>query len=440
MNGNHAINQATSQGITEQTFDPQKHTWCGYFSSTPEAWERRELIGHGQEIEPGEVYKEIEETLRQDEHALLKQAITRETGIIDPRIGGLKITIVNRGNMQVITRVDVGIQNDQGHFVNAYPFIVILTLHNSDAARQYSAKDYQTIAKCRKDEAAALGYTEDNSKYDRRLATFPAQYGEMVTPSGYHLQLTRYMEGFHEVNMLARQGTGSMMGDTLDRHISINEFTQRGVGRILDTEESHAIARKIMVHQFTAAVRSKVVLNPSFSAGDYLWSTREERLVLHTAPERDFDRAGSMWKFAVQNHPFPLGDRDPKIVAAAHQLLTMIMTREYNLTAMVVNSEGILEDYPTYSLWDVIGFGEALANSNMLMPEEWKQVFKTMKAWSEHIYNDMLKMTEGMQDMDAMRALPHYAIGLLSFSRENLDRVNACVQTMVMTLSMRPRQ
>ncbi len=454
MHISHSIYQpGHAESILEEPFNPRVHTWSHYYGVTEAAWKAQPVSQHGESPEPEKIFEELEQALKNNDCALLKQAVTRETGIIDPKIGGIKICIVNRGVMQIIVRLDVGIQNEHGQFVASCPLMAIITASRGNAAQQYSIHDYQTIAKCRTSEALALGRTEDDPEYDRRLATFPPRYGESMTPGGHHVQLSRFMQGFYEVNMHAQAGNSWIMGDpagspgrgdNTERRLVLNMYTHRERGDLLDDKENHRVLGKIMTHQFETALRLKSAISPSFSAGDYLWSPGEGRLMLHTAPEREHDHETSAWQNIKKMYRVRLDDMNPKILAAADQIITMVLSREINIEAVRTKKNQATEkmSYYTYGMLDLMVFAEKMVQTEVFTEPEWQEVFRTIKRWTTPIYNAMVSELQG-KGMEELRKISPHVIAFLTFSQESQKRLNdliMMVATTFSTLSRAPRQ
>lgn len=437
MHISHSIYQpGPAENIVEAPFDPRVHTWSHYYGMTDAAWKAQPVSLYRESPEPEKIFEELEQALKNNDCALLKQAVTRETGIIDPKIGGIKICIVNRGVMQIVVRLDVGIQNEHGQFVASCPLMAIITAFQGSAAQQYSIHDYQTIAKCRTSEALALGRTEDDPEYDRRLATFPPRYGESMTPGGHHVQLSRFMQGFYEVNMHAEQGNSWIIGDNMERRLVLNMYTHRERGGLLNEEENHRVLGKIMVHQFETALRLTFAVSPSFSAGDYLWSPGERRLMLHTAPEREHDHDTSAWQNIKKMYQVPLDDIDPKILAAADQIITMVLSREINIDAARTKKDQATEkmSYYTYGMLDLMVFAEKMIQAGIFTEAEWQEVFRTIKRWTTQIYNAMVNELQG-KGMEKLRKISPHAIAFLTFSGESQKRLNDLIMMVATTFS-----
>lgn len=422
--------------FTSEEFDPTVHTWAKFYGMSEGEWKKRTQFQDGRvDASPEKVFEEVEATLALNNYQMLREAIAKETGVVDANIADIKVALVNRGMMQAILRIDV----QYGSSLNAIQplsLIGIVTLHNDEKAQQYSQKDYATIAKLREHEASRLGFEENSSVYSQMFATFPPRDGEALTPSGHHLQLTRLLEGFYEVNLRIQKVPGRGMVNQFDRAVVINRWTQGALSETLKGKESEFLTREIITHQLTTAMQCHVALAPSFSAGDYLYSPEQGRLVLHTAPEREHDEDGDIWRKVQEQYPFPQGSVDPKVYYAAFQILHMLTAHEGNLYTLSHDEDAPQYSVFAYEIGTLIGALEDMSKKNdLLSRNEWREVAKLLPRWVEFVFNKIGKPQGQVQGVDGKVKLSVAENNLISQRRILADRLKECV-TRIFAMTM----
>lgn len=383
-----------SNNFTSEAFDPSVHTWARFYNMSDVEWGDRVKSTSGREdASPEKIFEEVEATLAMENKRLLREAIAKETGVLDSNVTEIKMTLVNRGVMQAILRIDIEFNAPENKKQNL-SLIGIVTLDNSEKAQQYSQKDYALIAKLRQQEASAVGLTEDDPTYGSQIATFPSRDGEALTPNGHHLQLASLLQGFYEVNLRVHAG-GFKNGGRVDRAVVINKWTQGAVGEILTGRNAESVVRDIINHQLTTAMRCHTAIAPSFSAGDYLYNPEEKRLVLHTAPEREHGEEGDLWRKINKQYPFPQGSVSPKIYYAAFQILHMLTAHEGNLYTLSQNKNASHNSVYTYEIETIVGaLGDMSKNPDLLSRVEWREVAKLLPRWVDFVFRNIGKTSE----------------------------------------------
>lgn len=422
--------------FTSEEFDPTVHTWAKFYGMSEDEWKRRTQFRDGRvDASPEKIFEEVEATIALNNCQMLREAIVKETGVLDANIADIKVALVNRGMMQAILRIDVqyGVSLDA---IRPLSFIGIVTLHDDEKAQQYSKKDYATIAKLREHEASRLGFEENSSVYSQMLATFPSRDGEALTPSGHHLQLTRLLEGFYEVNLRIQKAPGRGMVNQFDRAVVINRWTQGALSEALRGKESESLTREIIAHQLTTAMQCHVALAPSFSAGDYLYSPEQGRLVLHTAPEREHDEDGDIWRKIQEQYPFPQGSVDPKVYYAAFQILHMLTAHEGNLYTLSHEENAPQHSVFTYEIGTLIGALEDMNKKpGLLSRNEWREVAKLLPRWVEFVFNKIGRNHGQAQGVDGKAKLSVAEHNLISQRRVLVDRGRECA-TRIFAMTM----
>lgn len=416
-----------------QSFDSSEHTWAKFYNMSEEDFANRTKSGDGdKDASPEKIFEEVEATLALDDKRLLREAIAKETGVLDANVTEMKVTLVNRGVMQAILKIDVKFCTFAVK-KQSISLIGIVTLHDGKKAQEYSQKDYNVIAKLRQKEASSIGLIENDPTYGRQFATFPPRDGEAITPNGHHLQLTRLLEGFYEVNLKTRNIGGRGMVNKVDRSLVINRWTQGALSEVLNGKESESLSRDIINHQLTTAIKCNVVLAPSFSAGDYLYNPEEKRLVLHTAPEREHDEECDLWRKINKQYLFPQGSVDPKIYYAAFQILHMLTTHDGNLYTLSNDENAPQPSVYTYGIETIVGALEDMSkNPDLLSRAEWREVAKLLPRWVDFVFKNIGK-TAGA---DGKTQLSVVEDKLLLQKRILADRLKECAtRIFAMTMS-----
>lgn len=359
---------------TPEQFDPDQHTWAKFYRESDEQWQK----GPGRDnLPPGKIFSEIEEALKKDDGKELKSIIFQATGTpdIDPK--ATTITIVNRGRMQVVTKVDVTYDTETEKN-STFSFIAIITLGNDEEAREYGQEDFRAIWHLR---------TYEKSTH----ATFPKQYyGTTITPGGHHIQYSEFLEGFYEVNLKVWKSK-IFKDDRVNHAVVLNGYTQGEGFDVMNEEVSRKIMGNIVRHQVTTAIQCHAAIAPSFASGDYLYNEDDDRLVLHTGPNRNYDEESDLWRKLKKLHPFsaPEEETNPKIYYAAAQILHMLTAQEFNIYPMK-NNECEDELFYVYEIPTIVhSLVEMAKTSDALTIEEWEQVLDLMGRWLEFIFTDI---------------------------------------------------
>lgn len=348
-------------GVQDEQFEPDTHEF-------PFPVDDGNLLkGQGPDHSLADCFTIIEDGLTGNDAQLLKSALSKKLRGQNFELIGINITQIQCGSQQGIFKIDCKISREDGEMV--VPFVVAIARHkNLNAFVEY---DNKTISYLRESEAKSYGMEADDESYED-VASFPAHYGEHSTDDAY-FYVADFADGYSEINPI-NTGNTDIMGSP-ERKFVLNHMNQNKAAEMLDPLKSAKILQDIAIHQVVTAMRCGMVLNPSLSAGDYLYNPKENRLMLHCVRDPSMVPNG-FWPLFHQNVRTNLA---PEVELVSYQLLQLIFWKEHN--PEVKGSNYPMGEFFMMSWMDLMSTIEKLISELKLTNTQWAQVIQLIAMW-----------------------------------------------------------
>lgn len=364
--------------LEDTPFNPQRHNWR---SEAPESIDMEACFNAVEEVVNGNGSELLMEgvlgELRKDQQFSLLEKD-------DFSIQNHKITLIQSGAQLGIFLIEAEV--NIGGMQKKVDLIAGVSRNRK--MNFFAQKDHQGISNMRNDEAQSLGLDPYSSAYDKQ-ATFPRHYGDYQSEAGSYLYLAEYCQGFVELNLKFGKSQHSIMGDSTERLICLNGINQMEETLLLDDSQSSAILRQVILHQLRASIRSVMLLNPTFTGGDYMYHPQKDRLMLQCHRDTE-EMAGRNAMWTQIRKMIQTRGVSPQTETLAYQILQIITHQDRNLAPFGKSRSDF--EYFTYSIADIASVISQMNRQPPMNVIQWQR--------ARQLAVELLRIVSGVEDQE----------------------------------------